>query len=201
MNLNPSKLIRRTHMFLALFLTPWMLVYALSGLVLNHFQLVRSWYGDKLGTFEKVGERPYDAVFSADADPRLIGAQILEHLDLAGSFIVQGAPSPSRLVIVRNAALSSHRITYLRPEKRLLIERHLFTAPVFVNRTHFRHGYEQTHFPSKVWGAIVDLAIVGMLFWVVSGLWMWWEIKPARGWGAACALGGLGLFGLLLATI
>ena len=48
---------------------------------------------------------------------------------------------------------------------------------------------------------IVDLAVVGMLFWVVSGIWMWWEIKPARSAGAVFGLLGCGAFGLLLATI
>ena len=199
--MNPSKLIRRTHMYLALFLTPWMLIYALSGLVLNHNQLVRGFYGGSLGQFEKVENLPFTATFSADADPRMIGAQILEHLGLSGAFNVQGAANQPKLVINRNAAFAQHRITYFRNENRLLIEKQAFTAPVFVNRAHFRHGYEQPFLPAKTWGLVVDLAIAGMLFWVLSGLWMWWEIKPARLTGAAFALVGVGMFGVLLATI
>lgn len=34
-----SKLIRRTHMYLALSLTPWMVVYALSSFIFNHHAL------------------------------------------------------------------------------------------------------------------------------------------------------------------
>lgn len=196
-----SKLIRRTHMYLALFLTPWMLIYALSGLSLNHTPLLRELYGAKFSQFEKIGERPFEAAFSADADPRLIGAQILEQLGLSGTFNVQGGANQPRLVIVRNAAFSSHRITYVRAENRLLIEKQTFTAPVFVNRVHFRHGFEQPFLSAKVWGVIVDLAIVGMLFWVLSGLWMWWEIKPARLTGGLFALAGVGMFAVLLFTI
>jgi hypothetical protein len=201
MNPTPSKLIRRTHMYLALFLTPWMIIYALSGLVLNHGQAVRDFYGNRFGQFEKVEERSYNAVFSQDADSRMIGAQILEHLGLTGSFNIQGASNQPRLVIMRNAAFAAHRITYFRTENRLLIEKQSFSAPVFVNRAHFRHGYEQPFLSSKIWGFIVDLAITGMVFWVLSGIWMWWEIKPARLTGAAFALVGLGMFGVLLATI
>ena len=40
--LTPSKIIRRVHLYLALFLTPWMLVYALSGLLLDHGPAVRA---------------------------------------------------------------------------------------------------------------------------------------------------------------
>ena len=31
-----SKVIRRTHMYVALFLAPWVLMYALSTMVMNH---------------------------------------------------------------------------------------------------------------------------------------------------------------------
>ena len=198
---SPSKIIRRVHLYLALFLTPWMLVYALSGLVLNHAETVRGWYGGKFNDFEKLEERPYTAAFSADAPARLIGAQILADLGLAGSFNVQGTPAQPKLVITRNAALTAHRVTYFRTENRLLIEQQSPSTPVMLYRLHFRHGYEQPFISAKIWGFAVDLAIVGMLFWVVSGIWMWWEIKPARTAGAVFALVGGGAFGLLLATI
>ncbi|MBI5772798.1 MAG: hypothetical protein HZA89_03520 [Verrucomicrobia bacterium] len=201
MNATPSKIIRRTHMYLALFLTPWMIIYALSGLVLNHGQAVRALYGGNFAKFEKVGEREYTAAFSADADVKMIGAQILEHLGLAGTFNVQGGPNQPKLVINRNAAFAIHRITYFRKENRLLIEKQPFTAPAFVNRAHFRHGYGQPFLSLKIWAVAVDLVIVAMMFWIASGLWMWWEIRPARAWGAAFALVGLGVFGVLLATI
>lgn len=201
MNPGTSKIIRRTHMYLALFLTPWMLIYALSGLVLNHNQVVRAFYGERFGKFEKLEERPYTAVFSNDADARMIGAQILEHLGMSGTFNVQGTANQPRLVINRNGAFSQHRITYFRAENRLLVEKQSFTAPVFVNRAHFRHGYEQPFLAAKAWGFIVDLAIAGMVLWVLTGILMWWEIKPARLTGAGFAAIGVGLFAIMLFTI
>ena len=188
-------------MYLALFLTPWMLIYALSGLVLNHGQAVRDFYGAKFGQMEKVAERPYTTTFSDDADARQIGAQILEDLGLSGTFNVQGTAKSPRLVINRNAAFAHHRITYIRAEQKLVHEKQAFSAPVFVNRTHFRHGYEQPFLSAKIWAVILDLVIVGMVFWAASGIWMWWEIKPARLTGGVFALIGFGLFGVLLATI
>ena len=196
-----SKVIRRTHMYLALFLAPWMLIYALSGLVLNHNQTIRGWYGDRFAPFEKIEERPYTTVFSADAEPRVIGAQILADLGLSGTFNVQGTATQPRLVINRNAGFALHRITYVRTENRLLVEKQPFTAPVFFNRAHFRHGYEQPFLSAKVWAVVVDLAVAGMLFWALSGIVMWWEIRPARWTGAAFGLVGVALFGVLLVTI
>ena len=49
--------------------------------------------------------------------------------------------------------------------------------------------------------ALQQASVVGMVFWVLSGLWMWWEIKPARLPGAVFAVVGCGVFGLLLVTL
>ena len=196
-----SKLIRRTHMYLALFLTPWLIVYALSGLVLNHAKLFLRPDGQLALPFEKVEERDYKAAFSADADARMIGAQVLEDLGLSGTFNTQGSPQHPKLIINRNGAFAIHRITYFREQGRLLVEKQPLRTPTFLNRTHFRHGYEQPFVAQKVWAFVVDLVVVALLFWVLSGVWMWWEIKPARLWGGVFGLIGLGIFGILLATI
>lgn len=196
-----SKLIRRTHMYLALFLTPWLIIYALSGLVLNHAKFFMRPDGQLAAPFEKVEEREYKAAFSADADARMIGAQVLEDLGLSGTFNTQGGPQQPKLVILRHSTFALHRITWFRNEGRLLIEKQQFNTPTFLNRTHFRHGYEQPFVSAKIWAVIVDLVVVALLFWVLSGLWMWWEIKPARLWGGVFGLIGLGIFGILLATI
>jgi hypothetical protein len=201
MSLPVSKLIRRTHMYLALFLTPWMIIYALSGLVINHIEAVRGFYGANFGRMEKVAELPYAATFSDDADARAIGAQVLEQLGLSGTFNVQGRADAPRLVIVRNAAFAQHRITYLRAEKKLVHEKQTFTAPVFLNRAHFRHGYNQPFLAAKIWAIVLDLVIVAMVFWAASGIWMWWEIRPARLTGTVFAVVGFGLFGVLLTAI
>ena len=36
-----SLVLRRTHMYAALFLTPWMLIYALSTMAMNHRDALR----------------------------------------------------------------------------------------------------------------------------------------------------------------
>ena len=43
-----SRYVRRVHMYLALFLVPWILMYSLSSLVFNHFGTIRDWYGRDL---------------------------------------------------------------------------------------------------------------------------------------------------------
>lgn len=188
-------------MYSALFLLPWMIIYAASGLVLNHMPLVREWYGADFARFDKIAERPYPMTFSVDADARTIAAQILDDLDLAGSFTVQGTLQSPRVVINRNGAFAQHRVTYLPAERRLTVEKQSFVLPVFLNRAHFRHGYDHSYIAAKAWAFVVDLVVVAMIFWAVSGLIMWWEIRPARTLGWVSLAASAVVFGMLLVKI
>jgi hypothetical protein len=40
-----------------------------------------------------------------------------------------------------------------------------------------------------------------MVFWVASGLWMWWEMKVTRRLGLTALAGGVGVFALYLLTM
>ena len=40
-----------------------------------------------------------------------------------------------------------------------------------------------------------------MVFWVLSGLWMWWEMKVTRRFGLTSLLAGAGVFALYLLTL
>ena len=188
-------------MYLALFLTPWVVIYALSGLVLNHHGAFRELYGGNYNRFEQIDEREYATEFSHDTDPKVIGQQILADLDLTGGFWVQGTPAQDKMVVHRDGGVTAHRISYFPKERRLVVERQEVTAPTFVNRVHFRHGYEQPFLSADFWGFMVDLVVVSMTLWILTGLWMWWEIRPGRKWGAVFGLVGLGVFFLLMATI
>ena len=42
-------------------------------------------------------------------------------------------------------------------------------------------GYATGYALDTIWAVSVDLVIVAMVFWVLSGLWMWWEMRVARG--------------------
>ena len=66
---------------------------------------------------------------------------------------------------------------------------------------HRRRGYQYDRPLEDAWAVSVDLFIVAALLWVLSGIWMWWEMKTTRRWGALALAGGIALFGLFLVTI
>jgi hypothetical protein len=71
----------------------------------------------------------------------------------------------------------------------------------FLTRLHLAHGYPGGQNAKWFWAVIVDAMAFVMVFWGVSGLFMWWQLKATRVVGlvvlllsAACATAmGLGM--------
>lgn len=58
----------------------------------------------------------------------------------------------------------------------------------FLTRLHVAHGYPAAGGPKWYWAVIVDAMAFVMVFWGVSGLCMWWQIKATRVPGACVLL-------------
>jgi hypothetical protein len=50
----------------------------------------------------------------------------------------------------------------------------------FLTRLHLAHGYPNSGGPRWYWALIVDAMAFIMVFWGLSGLLMWWQIKATR---------------------
>lgn len=194
-----STSVRRTHMYLALFLFPWMLMYALSTLAMNH----RRFFGENAGAsvpYEKEREFVYDGVFPTNAEPRTISRQILRSLDLDGAHGVTRRKDGA-IVITRNDLVTPRRLTYDPSARTIVIEKMPHRTNSLLERFHRRRGYATGYALDTVWAVSVDLVIVAMVFWVLSGLWMWWEMKVTRVLGGVALLAGAGLFAFYLVTL
>ena len=196
----PSVVIRRTHMYLALFLFPWMLMYALSTMAMNHRAFFIERYGSGPVAYERERQFHYDGFFPADADLRTISRQILVSAELDGAHGVSRR-GDGAIVITRNDLLTPRRLTYLPSDRSVVVERMPHRANAFLERFHRRRGYATGYALDTVWAVTVDAVIAAMVFWVLSGLWMWWEMKATRLLGAAAVLGGAGLFAFYLLTL
>lgn len=193
----PSLLVRRTHMYLALFLFPWMLMYALSTAVMNHRAFFLETYGPGPASYEKEREFVYHAVFPENADLRTMSQQILISAGLDGA---HGASrrKDGAIVISRNGLVTPRRLTYVPSTGTVLIERLQPRANALLERFHRRRGYATGYALDTAWAVSVDLVIAAMVLWVVSGLWMWWEMKLTRPIGALALATGVGLFAFYL---
>jgi hypothetical protein len=94
------------------------------------------------------------------------------------------------------------RLTYTPSDKKLVIERLPFRANALLERFHRRRGYATGYALDTAWAVSVDLAIAAMVFWALSGLWMWFEMRTAtRRLGLLALAGGVALFGFYLAAL
>jgi hypothetical protein len=195
-----SKVVRRTHMYLALFLFPWVLMYASSTLVMNHRAIFVGRYGEGPVPFETDRQITYDGVFPDGADLRTISKQILASVGLDGAHGVSRRKDGT-IAINRNDLVTPRRLTYSPTDRTLLIERAQSRPHAFFERFHRRRGYATGYKLDTVWAMSVDLFLVAMVFWVLSGLWMWWEMKVTRRFGLSALVGGVGVFAFYLLTI
>jgi hypothetical protein len=187
-------------MYLALFLTPWMLMYALSTMAMNHREWFSQIYGEK-PVFQKEGEQIYPGVFPEGASARDMARQILITLAMDGAHNVNAPKGGDRIIINRNDPVTPRRITYTPADKKLVIEKVVFQPHSFLERLHRRRGYQSGYALENTWSFSVDTVIFAIVFWVLSGLWLWWEMKLTRRWGAVFAVAGCVIFGFFLFTI
>lgn len=185
-------------MYLALFLAPWVLIYAVSTFVMNH----RDWFRGRPvppPKWERVSDQVYDGQFPEGASRAVVARQILMSLDLDGAH--QSSERDGAIVIQRNAALRPLRLTYTAVDRKLLVERQAMETPAFLERMHRRRGFQHPYALEDTWAFSVDFFIAAMLFWTLSGLWMWWELKVTRKLGALAVIAGVALFALFLARL
>ncbi len=195
-----SRLVRRIHMFTGLFLAPWMLMYALSTLVMTHLDYVRSFYKTRNPAMVAENEMNYSRSFPTNTTREVIAVQILRDIGLDGTHYVSGGRDGKPLVINRQRAMRPQKITFDPAKGKIKIEHEEFRMQNFLERMHRRRGYNEYAIQNS-WGFSVDFAVVTMVFWSLSGLWLWWEIKATQRWGTICLAGGWVLFGLFLALL
>ena len=184
-----TKLLRRIHLYAGLFLAPWVLMYALSTMVMNHKAL----FADKSSgapAWEKRAERTFNGALSPDAPVDQRAATILAWLGMDGAFNARWQEKQGALVIQRQRLLDPVRITYTPADKRVVVEGQNRGTSALLERMHRRRGFERDYAADDSWAFIVDSFIVVMLFWVISGFWLWWQMKAVRGLGFVFAAAG-----------
>jgi hypothetical protein len=62
------------------------------------------------------------------------------------------------------------------------------TTRTFLVRLHLAHGFPASAGARWGWAVAVDAMFVAMVFWWLSGVLMFWQVKAVRGWGALVLL-------------
>ncbi|MCB1124323.1 MAG: hypothetical protein KJT03_22415 [Verrucomicrobiae bacterium] len=190
-------LFRRTHLYLGMFLAPWVFIYAFSTFLLNHGPTFRQMRPGP-DAWDPMWQREYSAPLpESQSELRGWAGKILEEEGIPkAAYGVQR--NGNRVVINVPRFLRPVRITYTVEDQILNAERRpgsWLEAPL---RLHFRHGYGQGDLKQWIWGFIVDLVCVSFLIWIVTGLYLWWKISHTRSWGSVALVAGFVYFFVLM---
>jgi hypothetical protein len=190
---------RRLHLYLALILIPWTLMYGISSLVFSHNTFFEDLDKAKgLPLWTKVGERTgYEIPIPEGTNLRPLADQILKDTGLVGGDYGAYRQSPTQINVYIFNFWKSTQVKYFIPEKRLLIEDRRFRWDHFLTGMHAKGGF-QFGFMHDLWAIFVDAASVGLLLWVLTGLVMWWNLPQTRRWGAVALLSGILSFAIFL---
>ena len=191
---------RRIHLYLGMFLVPWLFVYAFSTFILNHGSVFRkmrpapdAW--NPLWETEYVGELP-----QGQADLRKWAEELLEEEGIsAARFGVNR--NAERALITSQRFLKPVRVTYRFADNRLIAEQREGSWVEALLRMHFRTGYGQGDPQQFIWGLFVDVVCVALIVWVGTGLYLWWKIPRTRRWGVVALVGGFVYFAALVAAL
>ena len=185
---------RRTHPGLGLFLTPWLLMYGISSFLISHHPWFRS---DQSPLWQPVFERAYPRPIPDDADLREIAHDILKDCGLERAYRVQ-RPGAEEIRINRFRFWDEVRVVCSIKDQRLRAQRQRLRWDQVILRIHFRGGFQQPTCWDDLWAVLVEVACVGILVWLGSGLIMWGRVRRVRLWGTLALAGGTLVFALLL---
>jgi hypothetical protein len=189
--------VRRLHLYLALSLIPWFLIYGVSSIPFAHNSWIDRFYRDGKPTWSLRFEKPYEIAIPEGADLREIGARIKQDVGLEGAF---GAyrPNPGELTVYVHTFWTASHARYF-PDKRLLrVEDRRFRWDHFLTGMHARGGFQDRQPLNLAWSIVVDLVCIGFLLWIASGIYMWWQLPQTRVWGFLALGSGAALFALFL---
>ena len=192
---------RKFHLWTGLFLVPWMVVYGTSAFFLNHPFVTRALTSGppKWKHVQTIDFTP-DEQFPLE--PKAQAAYLVELVGLEGAHRVQGKPNANQLTVLRISGGGHYRIVWNKRQHKLFVARQEpFSAIRLAHFLHFRAGYGQPLASFRIWAAVVDIVVVSILLWVVSGIYLWARMPKTRFSGGVCLLAGCVLFAALVATL
>jgi len=194
---------RRTHLYLGLFLTPWVLMYAISSVPFSHGDYFEQ--RDKalgLPMWTKTFEGPYDLGPIPETEQlKPLGARVVREFQLENCSYGVYRQGPQQLNIYVHTFWKSVQFKYFIDEKRMVAEDRRFRWDHFLTGMHARGGFADGRMFHTAWAVIIDFVCLAFLTWVASGLYMWWTLPALRKWGWAAILGGLTSFAWFLARL
>ena len=188
--------IRRTHLYLGLTLLPWIAMYGISSLPFNHGS------GPPM-TWTRVARHQFDRpIPGSPGEFRAFGRQLLATAGFDGGFYAS-RQGPTQFTVNRASFLRPIRLTYHVDQREIVVESRSVTGRSLLTSLHGHGGFGLDGAGNMLWAVLVDLASLGLLIWIATGLVMWWvlPVSGPRRWGWIALAGGLVSFTAIVMSL
>jgi hypothetical protein len=190
---------RQLHLYLALALLPWFLMYGASSVPFAHNAFFNELDAKKgLPTWKLRYEHALDVPLP-ESDPaslRRFGRLLLDDGGIQTSTYGVYRQSPTQINVYAYSFWRSTQLLYFTDRKRVRAEDRRFRFDQFLTGMHARGGFDQEGLLVRSWSVMVDLVQLGILVWIATGLVMWWELRGHRRWGFVAIAAGAVSFAL-----
>jgi hypothetical protein len=197
---------RDLHLYLGLFLSPFVLLFAISTLFLNH-----SWHPQDGDSKTVLTTSSHIAIPDG-----LASAQGMEQAKLARQILNEFGFSGEIDRIVQSPGKNDFTITVAKPGQRLAINVNLegqqvtveqrntgiWDSLIYLHRSPGPHapGVRGNWFYTRLWRSMADTVVYTLLFLSVSGVYLWAVIKTERRIGLVLlGAGAVSFFGIVWA--
>jgi len=185
---------RRTHLYLAMVLLPWFLMYGFTSLPFSHNSTFKKLFDPGGDPWTERFSKQYTVTVPDDESGlQRLGERIAREHGLTGAVGVYWE-GKARLNMYVYTFWSSTTLTYHVGENRLVAKDRRFVWNEFLTGLHARGGYHHNSVLDDLWAVLVDVVCVSIFIWIATGLYMWWKIYPSRVWGAATLVAGAAVY-------
>ncbi len=186
-----SHLNRRVHLYLGMALLPWFLMYGVSSIPFAHSAVFERLDAGKGPLWTLRMERPFTAEVPADPDGlRRLGRELMVAENITGVSYGVYRQNATQINVYAFSFWHSTQVKYFTDRGVFTVEDRRFRWDQFLTGMHARGGFEQEGILATSWSVVVDVVQIGILIWIASGLWMWWQIGSHRRSGAIAILAG-----------
>lgn len=198
---SPYRVIRDLHLYAGLFVSPFVVVYAISAIVLNHAYL--PWGGDG-GTVET---RTVAVRIPDDTNSLAVAAQIRDQLGIRGEigFVSRNRQSQRVNFPVETPGVTTNVRVDLRSGSAEIerTETGVWDGLVYLHTMPGPHNVaiRGNWLATGVWGWVADASVYLLLFVSATGIYLWAVLRAERKAGLLFLGAGAATFGLLIIGI
>ena len=184
---------RKLHFYIGLYLLLFLWLFAFSGLLLNHgaWRFAEFWPQRKVTTEERAVRIP------TDATDLVLAKELMAQLDLRGELMwTETRPQENQFRFNLSRPGGGITVTLNRLASRASVETIRFNVWGLLRTLHTFNGVSfrepgriRDWLPTILWVVSMDAVAIGSIFLVLSGVYMWYQLKPKRRLG----LGALGV--------